>query len=100
MERTRFGGEFAEVLRVLNEATSAEELVEQLKQAETGEDPSKLAEAVLRIFPLLGEALPLAALAVRELDLARRSVETLPEWMPAGLAPKKQGGVGPLDRVG
>jgi hydrogenase-4 transcriptional activator len=37
----------------------------------------QLPEAVLRIFPLLGPALPLGVLAVRELDLARRSVETL-----------------------
>jgi transcriptional regulator with GAF, ATPase, and Fis domain len=37
----------------------------------------ELAEAVLRLYPLLGAELPLGALAVRELDLARRSVETL-----------------------
>ncbi len=36
-----------------------------------------LAEAALRIFPLLAEALPLARLVVRELDLARHTVETL-----------------------
>jgi transcriptional regulator with GAF, ATPase, and Fis domain len=37
----------------------------------------ELAEAVLHLYPLLAAELPLAALAVRELDLARRSVETL-----------------------
>jgi len=37
----------------------------------------ELAEAVPRLFPRLGAALPLGVLAVRELDLARRSVETL-----------------------
>ena len=47
MNRTRFGGEFADVLRLLNEATSAEELGEHLKLAETGEDPAKLTEALL-----------------------------------------------------
>jgi transcriptional regulator with GAF, ATPase, and Fis domain len=36
-----------------------------------------LSEASLRIFPLLSEHLPLARLAVRELDLGRRTVETL-----------------------
>jgi len=47
MERTRFGGEFADVLRLLNEATSADELGEILKLAETGEDPARLTEALL-----------------------------------------------------
>ena len=47
MKQTRFGGEFAEVLRLLNEATSAEELGEQLKLADTGEDAAKLADALL-----------------------------------------------------
>jgi hydrogenase-4 transcriptional activator len=37
----------------------------------------ELAEAVLHLYPLLGAELPLGALLVRELDLARRSVETL-----------------------
>jgi hydrogenase-4 transcriptional activator len=37
----------------------------------------ELAEAVLHLYPLLGAELPLGALAVRELDLVRRSVETL-----------------------
>jgi transcriptional regulator with GAF, ATPase, and Fis domain len=36
-----------------------------------------LAEATLRIFPILAERLPLAKLAVREIDLERRTVETL-----------------------
>ena len=37
----------------------------------------ELAEAVLRLFPLLGARLPLARLAVRELELGRHTVETL-----------------------
>jgi transcriptional regulator with GAF, ATPase, and Fis domain len=37
----------------------------------------ELAEAVPRLFPLLGAELPLGVLAVRELDLARRCVDTL-----------------------
>ena len=37
----------------------------------------ELAEGVLRIFPLLGAQLPIRLLAVRELDLVRRTVETL-----------------------
>jgi transcriptional regulator with GAF, ATPase, and Fis domain len=37
----------------------------------------ELAQAVLQVFPRLGAALPLAELSVRELDLARRTVETL-----------------------
>jgi len=47
MDRTLFGGEFAEVVRLLNEATSAEELSEHLKLADTGEDPARLTEALL-----------------------------------------------------
>lgn len=47
MDRTRFGGEFADVLRLLNEATSAEELGELLKLADTGEDQARLTEALL-----------------------------------------------------
>ena len=50
----------------------------------------ELADAVLRIFPLLGAALPIGELAVRDLDLARRTIETLatapaadPESAPA-----------------
>ena len=37
----------------------------------------ELADAVVRIFPHLRRELPLGLLAVRELDLARRAVETL-----------------------
>jgi len=37
----------------------------------------ELADAVLRIFPALGAQIPLGLLSVRELDLARRTVETL-----------------------
>src|SRR5688500_18352438 len=37
----------------------------------------ELAEAVLHLYPLLGAELPLGALVVRKLDLARRSVEAL-----------------------
>ncbi|MGH7286556.1 MAG: sigma-54-dependent Fis family transcriptional regulator, partial [Myxococcota bacterium] len=37
----------------------------------------ELADAVVRIFPHLRSELPLGLLAVRELDLARRAVETL-----------------------
>ena len=36
-----------------------------------------LAEAALGIFPILSEHLPVARLAIRELDLGRRTVETL-----------------------
>lgn len=47
MDRIRFGGEFARVLQLLNEAVSAEELADVLKNADTGDDPAKLSEALL-----------------------------------------------------
>jgi transcriptional regulator with GAF, ATPase, and Fis domain len=62
----------------------------------------ELAEAVLRIFPLLGDALPLGALAVRELDLARRSVDTLalaPSEGDEPQAPRGEHGPGELEAL-
>src|SRR5262245_50978396 len=53
----------------------------------------ELAEAALRIFPILAEHLPLARLAVREFDLERRTMETLVS-VPAESTPPARGEVG------
>ena len=53
----------------------------------------ELAEAMQRLFPLLSAHLPLARLAVRELELGRRTVETL------ALAPS-EGGEAARDELG
>jgi transcriptional regulator with GAF, ATPase, and Fis domain len=59
-----------------------------------------LAEASLRIFPILAEQLPLARLAVRELDLERRTVETL-ATVPAepSAASRSEVGADELDAI-
>jgi transcriptional regulator with GAF, ATPase, and Fis domain len=59
-----------------------------------------LAEAALRIFPVLAGRLPLARLSVRELDLGRRTVETL-ATVPAepAVASRSEVGADELDAI-
>jgi transcriptional regulator with GAF, ATPase, and Fis domain len=59
-----------------------------------------LAEAALRIFPILAVQLPLAKLAVREIDLERRTLETL-ATAPAepGAASRSEVGADELDAL-
>jgi transcriptional regulator with GAF, ATPase, and Fis domain len=52
----------------------------------------ELARAIERIFPLLRGSLPLALLAVREIDLGRRAVETV------AAAPREDGEAPPASR--
>jgi transcriptional regulator with GAF, ATPase, and Fis domain len=47
----------------------------------------ELADAALRVFPLLGAELPVGLLAVRELDLVRRTIETVASAPSAGDEP-------------
>jgi transcriptional regulator with GAF, ATPase, and Fis domain len=60
----------------------------------------ELSDAVVRIFPILAERVPLARLAVREIDLGRRTVETLASapGEPAA-ASKSEVGAAELDAI-
>src|SRR5512134_1894567 len=60
----------------------------------------ELADAVARIFPILAERLPVARLAVREIELGRRTVETLASAPdePAA-ASKSEVGAAELDAI-